>query len=197
MIHSFVSVILILVFQIGVTFQTSIDCSFLHTFNSYKGLYEINKSDNPVMSPNDILFVVKHTQSPNVVVYQANINSQNNLDEKKPIDVFWLMNSKGKTTESLTTIEWKLAYGFKITQVVKGRKYKMSLNAIKDKEIFIEKDNDGKVACYMVINGQYSKLKDVSISYEHTLYIPNVKYIEFIGNNNETGKLTAERVWGN
>jgi len=196
MIHSFFSVVLIFVLQFGITFQISNYKTSLNTLSSSMGLNELAKLEKPIISANDVLFVVKHNQSPNVVVYQANVSVQNDLDDKKPISVFWLMNSKGKATESLTAIEWKLAFGFKVTQMVKGKKYKMSLNAVKDKEIFIEKGIDGKVSCFMIINGQYSKLKDVSINFEHTLYIPNVKYIEFIGINRETGKLTAERVWG-
>jgi len=195
MINSFFLGITFLIFQFSILYQ-SVNHDFNQNINKLdKENIEVTKDDNPVVSPQNILFVVKHSQSTNVVVYQANRTLQKCLDDKKPVDVFWLMNTKGKTTENLTAIEWKLAFGFKITQLVKGKKYKITLNAIKNKEIIIEQDNDGKVVSFMTLNGQYSKLKDVFIKFEHTFGFPDVKYVELSGYSVKNDKLTAERVW--
>ena len=93
----------------------------------------------------DVLFVVKHSNSPNMVVYEAKKTPFKNLDPKKPIDVYWLMQTKGARTEALTILEWKLAFGFKLKTILEGRKYKISLNAIKNKDIYISLDELGRV----------------------------------------------------
>jgi hypothetical protein len=182
--------ILIIIIQTGFYFQTGFDSDI----RSSKSINTLKNYDNPVVSPQDVLFLVKHSQSPNVVVYQANRTSQKNLDDKNPIDVFWLMNSKGKKTESLTMLEWKFAYGFKIISLVKGKKYKITLNAIKNKDITIIEDQNGKVEGFMTLNGHFCKLKDVFIKYEPTFYFPDVKYLDLTGNDTVTGKSITERV---
>jgi len=44
----------------------------------------------------NILFVVRHNKSPNYVVYQANLMVDKKLNHEKPVDVFWLMKTKGE-----------------------------------------------------------------------------------------------------
>ena len=151
-------------------------------------------SDNPVISPQNIIFEVKHSKSPNVVVYQANKTLKNLLDVEKPIDVFWLMITKGKKVETLTSIEWRMAFGYKLKTVIAGKKYTITLNAIKDKTITIVQNENGKVEAYMNINGVYSRLTSVYIDFEYSFYIPDVKYVDFIGRSVNSNSVTVERV---
>ncbi|MFN8257317.1 MAG: DUF4833 domain-containing protein [Bacteroidales bacterium] len=153
------------------------------------------KDELPVYTPQDILFVVSHQESPNLVIYQANRKNGQGLDSEKPVDVFWLMNSRGKTTENLTMIEWKLAYGFKLITIEKGKKYKIAINALKDKIISIVQNQNGKVDGFMNLKGINCKLKNVYIAYEETLYIPNVQYIDLSGVDPVSGKNITERVF--
>jgi len=184
----------ILLIQASIFFDVENYNSAKWVENNAKREIVSNNLENPVVTPQNIVFVVKHSQSPNVVVYQANINVQKNLDEKKPINVYWLMNTKGKTTEELTMIEWKLAFGFKLIPMIKGKKYKILLNAIKDKYITIVQDEIGKVEGFMTLNGHYTKLVNVFIEFEHSFYIPDVKYVDLSGNDTTTGKLITERI---
>ncbi len=194
MMNFLFSSIIILLIQASVFFDVKSYISAIPVdINAEKELVSKNL-ENPVVSPQNIVFIVKHSQSPNVVVYQANINLQKNLDDKKPINVYWLMNTKGKTTEELTMIEWKLAFGFKLIPMVKGKKYKILLNAIKNKYITIIQDEIGKVEGFMTLNGHYTKLVNVFIEFEHSFYIPDVKYVDLSGNDIITGKLITERI---
>lgn len=141
----------------------------------------------------NILFVVRHNKSPNYVVYKANLVADKKLNHKKPIDVFWLMKTKGETTEELTIIEWKFAFGFKLDEIKKSEEYKIKLNAIEEKEIIVKKNSDGIFMCSMLINGKMAKLKDVFIKYETIFSFPIVKYLDFRGTDITTGKYITER----
>lgn len=151
--------------------------------------------ENHVLSPKDVIFEVKHSKSPNVVVYQANKTLSKVLNPEKPIDVYWLMNTKGKKTEPLTSLEWRLAFGYKLITLVKGKKYRISLNAIKNKDILISLGQNSKVDAYMLINGNYSKLSGVYIDFEYSFYLPKVKYVEFTGYSLSTEKKCSERIY--
>lgn len=194
MIQLFIKITFVAALQLGFYFHANFRtiASSLNERPSHPEI--VSKSVNPVLSPQDIIFEVKHSQSPNVVVYQANKTTNKVLDPEKPIDVYWLMNSKGKKTETLTSIEWRLAYGYKLFPIVKGKKYKILLNAIKDKEITIVQDDAGKVTAFMTIGGNYSKLSGVYIDFEYTFYLPQVNYIEFTGYSLNTNKKCTERV---
>ena len=129
----------------------------------------MHSGENPVVSPQNIIFEVKHSKTPNVVVYQANKTLGNLLNPNKPVDVFWLMNSKGKKVETLTSIEWRMAYGYKLKTIISGKKYTITLNAIKNKVITIFQNEKGKVEAFMDINGKYSRLLSVFIDFEYFL----------------------------
>jgi len=141
----------------------------------------------------DVLFVVKHSKGPNMVVYEAKKTAKKVLDHNKPVDVYWLMKTKGATTEALTLIEWKLAFGFKLKTLLTGKSYKITLNAIKNKDIFIFQDQQGRVEGYTKLNGVNTKLKEVFIKFEYSFLWPDVKYVEFKGIDLATGKLITQR----
>jgi len=150
--------------------------------------------DNPVITPQNIIFEVKHSKTPNIVVYQANKTVSNLLNPEKPADVFWLMNSKGKKVETLTSLEWRMAYGYKLKTIISGKKYTITLNAIKNKVITIVQSEKGKVEAFMDINGKYSRLISVFIDFEYSFYLPSVNFVEFIGKDVNSSEIIAERV---
>jgi len=159
----------------------------------------VNKSvlgENPIMTPQNVIFEVKHNKSTNVVVYQANKTSGNLLNTTKPIDVFWLMRTKGNKIESLNTLEWRLAFGYKSKTVINGKKYTITLNALENKVITICQNETGKVEAFMTINGVYSKLTGVFFNFEYSFYLPDVKYVEFSGTAIDSNKVLVERING-
>jgi len=192
MFKSIVIGVLVLFFQAG--FYTYAGDLVSNSFNQFQSL-GIAENTNPVESQKDVLFIVKHCKSPNIVVYQANRTSQKDLDPEKPVDVYWLMNTKGKKTESLTYIEWKMAFGFKLNTLIKGKKYRISLNAVKDKEITISQNAYGEFEGFISINGVLSRLKDVFVNFEYSFGLPDVKYVDFSGFDLTSGKLITERIW--
>lgn len=146
---------------------------------------------------NNVLFVVAHSKSPNLVIYKANYISQTSMNDKKPIDVFWLMRTKGNKTEELSFIEWKMAFGFKLHTIKKDEQYKIKLNAIKNKFIYITKNKSGNFDSFITINKIKIKLKSVYAKFEYTIFGPDVEYLDFKGINTATGKEVVERQYSN
>ena len=164
--------------------------------NQIEKVYSYKKprlNRKPVSIAKNHMFIVSHNKSPNVVVYQANINVDGYLDTKKPIDVFWLFN-KGEITEELNLLEWKLAFGFKLTTIIKGKKYKIKLNAFKNKIITVVKEKNNRVKSYISINGKTTLLKKVFFNYENSYYLPQVKYLIFKGIDIKSGKYITEKL---
>jgi hypothetical protein len=194
MLQSVIQYTLIIVLQLGFYYHANFKSIALSHSNVSALKPALVFEETPVLSPQDIIFEVKHSKSPNVVVYQANRTLKNMLDPEKPIDVYWLMNTKGKKTENITIIEWRLAFGYKLIPIIKGKKYKIALNAIKDREITICQEESGKVDAYMMINGVYSKLSGVFIDFEYSFYLPKVNFVEFTGYAVSNNKKYIERI---
>lgn len=182
----FISLVVILL-QTGFYIQTG-NCAPLKKINT-----ELSESNKKESLAEDVLFVVKHCKSPNVVVYKANKTKEKVLNPDKPIDVYWLMNTDNKRKEPVTFIEWKMAFGFKLRTLQKGKQYKLNLNAIKNKEILIAQNEEGAVKGYMKLNGVLTQLKEVYIDFEYTMFMPDVKFVDFKGADLKTGKIIQER----
>lgn len=193
MIKTIATGVLVLLLQTGFYIHAG-NLANVSTDETISGGFESATDKNPVVSQKDILFVVKHCKSPNIVVYQANRTTSSELNPEKPVDVYWLMNTKGKTTEALTYIEWKMAFGFKLNTIVKGKKYKISLNAVKNKIITISQNQYGEFEGFILINGVLAKLKDVFVNFEYSFALPDVKYVDFSGYDLTNGKLITERI---
>ena len=163
----------------------------LEADNSEKRL---NSNKKPINNINNRIFFVSHNKSPNIVVYQANKKDDGYLDLKKPVDVFWVLNTKGKKIEELNLLEKKLAFGFKLITIVEGQKYKLKLNAIKSKIITIIREKGGKVKSYIKIKGKPALLRNVFFNYEESFYLPQVQYLDFKGIDVKSGKFVTERL---
>jgi hypothetical protein len=194
MVFSISRIALFIVLQLGFYNYSNLLNSVTKAYSGNLSEKNALSDENPVISPQNIIFEVKHSKTTNVVVYQANKTISNFLNPEKPIDVFWLLNTRGKKVETLTTIEWRMAYGYKLKTIIAGKKYTITLNAIDSKVITIEQNETGKVDAFMIINGIYSKLSGVFIDYEYSFYLPNVKYIEFTGHAVSSNKVVVERV---
>ena len=187
----FISVI-VLILQTGFYIKAGNQIVFSQ-YNSFIEHPGFDKLGEPVLTSKDVLFVVKHSKSPNLVVYEAKRTAKKELDPQKPVDVYWLMKTKGAKTEALTLIEWKLAFGFKLETILKGKKYKITLNAIKDQSIYITQDELGNVEGFMKLNDVMTKLKEVFIKFEHSFFLPDVKYVDFKGVDLFSGKTITQR----
>lgn len=187
MLRYFFISLVVLILQTGFYIQSG-NCAPIKSSN-----FKLDDFSEKESLAEDVLFVVKHCKSPNVVVYKANKTKEKALDPEKPIDVYWLMNTENKRKEPVTFIEWKMAFGFKLRTLQKGKQYKLNLNAIKNKEILIVQDKGGRVKGYMKLNGILTQLREVYIDFEYTMFMPDVKFVDFKGTDLKTGKIIKER----
>ncbi len=153
-------------------------------------VYKINDDKDK-----DVLFVISHNKSPNIVVYRANFISHDLLNTKDPFDVFWLMKSKGNTVEDITYIEKKTAFGFKVEKIEDNKRYRIRLKALAEKYIDIIKNKSGKFESFITINDTRIRLENIFVEFEYTLYGPNVKYLDFKRRNPVNGEKIVRRYY--
>ncbi len=104
------------------------------------------------------LFLIERTKNSNKLYYEANITKNGEINAKEPIKAFWIMwakDSTGQTTEPLSFIEKKMAYGYNVEPDPSGKHFNMTLKPFKERLIKIFLQN-GTVRAEMIINSQPS-----------------------------------------
>ena len=150
----------------------------------------------PVPPQNDnSLFYIQRSKNKNAIVYDANVKPDGSLDKDSPVNIYWIRYSSDSTMEPLTFIQQKFAYGVKATPYPgKPGQYILVFNSYSKKQIYLLRKQDGKhFAAYTMINGHYAELKRVFIRITGgTFWIPNIEYIDIIGNDMATQRVVSE-----
>ncbi len=81
----------------------------LHTVVILIASLTLMSAGNPATSYS--LFKVGRTKDANEILYDINLSSNGNLNIDNPISIYWIKKTKGGTTEPLTSIQTKFAYG--------------------------------------------------------------------------------------
>jgi hypothetical protein len=81
------------------------------------------------------LFLIERTKNTNKIYYEVNITKGGAIDAKNPVRAFWVLwarDTTGKTTEPLSFIEKKLAYGYNVDPDPSGKRFNMTLKPFKE-----------------------------------------------------------------
>lgn len=138
------------------------------------------------------LFYIQRSPNANLIQYEINLTENGKIDEKEPIDVFWLRyNSHGGRRE-LKWYERKLAYGVK-TSKLDERTWEVNLVSYKKRKLYVVMNDDGTYQANMEINGKISKFSSVFVDVLENTFFPTIGSIEIFGEDLETGDEVYER----
>jgi hypothetical protein len=139
----------------------------------------------------DHLFTITRSQNRNQVIYEAH-RAGSGFDTQDPINIYWIMVEKGGTTEGLTSLEKKSAYGVSVVSATKD-KVVFNLKALEDRKIEVTYDEKGKKSvALMPINGQPAELESVYINATPGKLIPKVLNIDITGRSVASGNEVKE-----
>ncbi len=139
----------------------------------------------------DHLFSIERSKNKNLVQYDVRTENGNILDSD-PVSVYWVLENG--TRQGLNLIQRRLAYGIDSYQKLGQNKFKVSLAALKDREVIIEKA-EGLFRAIITINGKPSVLERIYVeARERWAGLPRVVYVDLFGHNRETGLPVSERM---
>ena len=141
------------------------------------------------------LFHIKRNKNRNEVHYAVRYDDKNCKPvENEPLYGYWLMLEKGPNVfEPIGRLEG-MAYGIK-SQHLSGNDLLVKLKAFPDREIKIVFSAAGggcKITPYIMINGQESVLKNISVFAEEGFIKPTVKHVDISGTKG--GAPVTERI---
>jgi uncharacterized protein DUF4833 len=139
------------------------------------------------------LFRIARSKNANVVVYEANLVRNHELDDREPVRAVWLMEAEDGRREDLTFLEWRLAYGFDVRAVSAGDELRLTLKAQPTRPIRIGWRN-GCPSALAVISGRQAILRRISVEASEGGLVPSVRSVTLSGEDARTGGMLQETI---
>jgi hypothetical protein len=138
------------------------------------------------------LFKIERSKNANIVQYDANLDSDGQIDKKNPVEYYWILHASDSRREEISAFQ-KRAYGFGIKYNEAGW-FDMRMKAVEDRKIKVL-FADGEPKAEILIDGKNAYLSKIYIdSKDNFVGIPSVNYYTLTGNDIETGEELSEKV---
>lgn len=142
----------------------------------------------------DLLFYIQRDPNINTVCYTLNLDKDGKLDQKEPIDIFWMKYADDGKKKKLNAFQREFGYGLSFS-AVNADSFIVKAVAFPNRIMHLIKDEHKKYVVEVKISGQTCVLKRVFIHITgETALSPEIKYIEFYGFNPKVGHLVTERI---
>ncbi len=138
------------------------------------------------------LFRIERSKNENIVRYDACLLPDGNFSDSNPVVVYWSLED-GKT-EELNAIEKDHAYGIDSQKKLGKNRFRITITALKDREIIVEKRNADYKA-FIRMKGKRTILEKVYIrAEERILGSPKVVYVDLFGRSLGANQTVEERI---
>ena len=138
------------------------------------------------------LFIIGRNKNANVVHYDAQLTADGKLDPKGPVIAYWVMLAQDGKRKSLSWIEKKMAYGFKVKPDPSVNGYQMTIVAATQRSIAV-KTVGSAVRAEIVIDGRPAILEKMYIDASGGPR-PTVHSLELYGKDVQTLEKRYEKV---
>lgn len=145
----------------------------------------------------DLLFYIQRNQNQNTIVYRVNRTPDGLIHEHLPMDAYWInFTEDGGTRRELNDLQNQLAYGYD-SEKISNDLYLFNFVAYKSITFFIHRLDEDRFKALYKKDGRTVVLKSIYVYAVEFGVFPDVKYIEFFGEDLNTGlpdyqKITIE-----
>lgn len=145
-----------------------------------------------VAAQRDELFRITRNKDANEIIYYLNTDERGRLDQKKPIEAYWIRYDLEEEGRPLTTLERKYAYGLNFSEVTT---YGATFHFVSfDRTLFLVRTSKQQYEVQAEINGKRMRLEEVYLSLSGgSFWVPKVNFIE-LRVRNDKGELEVERL---
>ena len=137
------------------------------------------------------LFYIERNKNANIVIYEAQVESDGSLHSKDPVLVYWLMNEEDGRRQDLNRFERKRAYGFDSELLAKDSVL-LELKVDIKRDVVVSRVGDNFKAV-TIIEGKKASLDRIYIMADESGWRPDVQYLELYGKDLSTGEDLYEK----
>ena len=138
------------------------------------------------------LFHIERNKNANIVVYDAQVQSDGSLYLEQPVIVYWLMLAKDGGRQGLNKIENNRAYGFQTEGVSKDSVIiKLKANSGRGIKVRLIKD---RYRAIITVGDKEIHLKHIYVMADDKGLRTSVQYVEIFGTDSKTGEDFYEKI---
>jgi hypothetical protein len=170
------------------------DCIILDNIKSEIDIHcnNHNSCTDIKFSKGNRLFTILRNKDSNEIIYEVNPDKNGGLNQKNPINIYWIKHNKGSRKETLSMLEKKLAYGINY-QKINTETTHFQLVSYPNKTLILKKFENEKFKVLADINGEQAELTKLFIHINGgTFLLPKITSIEIHGINIHDRKNTKE-----
>jgi len=148
----------------------------------------------PVPKVSNQLFYLQRDPNTNTIVCQLNLDSEGKVDQKTPVNVFWIRYTEGAKRTELNFIQRKFAYGITSKQI-SADKHELRFVSYSKYPMYLMKGKDKKYHVFSKVANRQAILNSIYVHIDGgTFWVPNVVYVEFKATDPDTGEQLTERI---
>ncbi len=149
----------------------------------------------PVPPPDDdLLFYIQRNQNQDTIVYKLNRNPDGLINRDLPMHAYWIKYTEGGIKRELNPIQTKLAFGYESKEISKDL-YSFKFVSYQELTFYIAKKGDSdQYQVILDINGKRMHLSNIYAYAVEFGVFPDVKFIEFYGQNPEMDLPSYEKI---
>ena len=141
------------------------------------------------------LFYLQRDPNTNTLIYELNLDKNGQLVADEPVAAYWIRYGEDGSKKDLSYIQRKFAYGV-VSKLIAKDQYELRFVSHKKLPLYLVKSaEDKKYHVYITVNSKKLLLNRVFVRIEGgSFWVPNVKYVELQGINEETNAAVTERI---
>lgn len=140
------------------------------------------------------LFYIQRNHNKNTIVYDANFDKNGNLNQKKPINVYWIRFEEESQKMELRSLEKWMVFGVSSKRINDKHEYEIHLSASDKIELYLKQIAPFKAEIYTKIHDESIKLDHIYAQLSESGWLPKPKYAEFYGTKVSDGSSFYKKV---
>jgi hypothetical protein len=141
------------------------------------------------------LFNIERNRNSDQVIYNVQIRNDGTIDSKKPLHVFWQLNTQNSKTKSLSFIQKKYGYGTNITKELAGEIH-FTIAALPSQNFIIKSTHSNSYKAFTCIDGCDVVVNSIYISFvENTVWVPEISYVQINGIDLKTNREFSSMIY--
>lgn len=137
------------------------------------------------------LFFIQRSKNTDEVHYDARLRADGSLDEKDPVDCYWINKGTDGGKRASITFFQKTAYGYDVEPTGK-ESWALKLKAFKDRPMWIVKAG-GRYRVQTTIAGKNAYMSRLYVATDESGVMPKVLYVDVFGED-AAGKPVQEHI---
>ena len=117
----------------------------------------------------EALFKIERSRDADEIYYEARVTEDGHLDQKNPIDIYWVRHTKNGAVEQLTKIQQKLSYGLNFLDITDDQAHFRF--AAFSKVMTLQQTADGRYHVFTRVNGQNAEVERIFIQFDGSSFL--------------------------